>query len=490
MESKKNIAIACATVAVVVLLLSAFSGNDAVYQGNVQAGTVVPQSIVAECNGENESREDIAAAIEESEGQMVAATGLAPAAVSMGLTAGSPALTTGETETDRGVLSGENIEDPEADTLSDEATGDAEAAVLSAENTGDAEVAVLSAENAGDAETLTDENGLDIFADETGTDVDSLADGSEALSSPEDGQLLLADAELCKQYAEGLFVVTVTDKTALNVRENPTTDSRWIGKMYEGCGGKVLEEKDGWTRIKSGKVIGWVSDRYILKGEAAAAKLMADFELVFEVSSDALKVRTEPTTSQDNKIRAIYGGETYEAILVQDDWIQIEYAAEKYGWVALEYGTIRYDYDAAMTREEYEEARVKKNHVTISKTTRGETSASTDDETLLACLIQCESGNYEGMLAVANVIINRMNSRKYPNSISGVIYAAGQFSPVSSGKLETRLSKGPSSTARQAAADALAGTNNIGSFLHFRSSKSADLTRYSSYTIVAGNVFY
>jgi spore germination cell wall hydrolase CwlJ-like protein len=94
------------------------------------------------------------------------------------------------------------------------------------------------------------------------------------------------------------------------------------------------------------------------------------------------------------------------------------------------------------------------------------------------------------MLAVANVVINRVNSSKYPNSISGVIYAAGQFSPVSSGKLDTRLSKGPSSTAVQAASDALNGTNNIGSFVHFRSSKGADLTAYSSYTIVGGNVFH
>ena len=113
-----------------------------------------------------------------------------------------------------------------------------------------------------------------------------------------------------------------------------------------------------------------------------------------------------------------------------------------------------------------------------------------DDTTLLACLIQCESGSYEGQLAVANVILNRVNSPKYPNSISGVIYAAGQFGPVSSGSLARRLERGPSATALRAATDALNGTNNIGSFMHFRSAKSADVDSYSSYTIVAGNCFY
>lgn len=108
----------------------------------------------------------------------------------------------------------------------------------------------------------------------------------------------------------------------------------------------------------------------------------------------------------------------------------------------------------------------------------------------MAAIIQCESGSYEGQPAVANVIINRVNSSKFPNSVSGVVYAAGQFAPVKSGKLAARLEKGPSATAIKAATDALNGTNNIGDFVYFRSAKAVDTDAYSAYTIVAGNCFY
>ncbi len=313
--------------------------------------------------------------------------------------------------------------------------------------------------------------------------------GQETSLSVNDDVVLTAD-ELKEIYAEGIFLVTVKGSTALNIREEASADSDWVGKMFEGSGGRVLEVSDGWSLVQSGKVTGWVCNDYILTGDEVANELMTNYELLFEVTSDALKVRSEPTTEAENKIRAIYGGETYQVAAVQGDWVQIEYAKDKYGWVAAEHGTIHYEYEDAMSKKEYADYLTQKNRINVSTTTRSSTAASTDDLTLLACLIQCEAGSYEGMLAVANVVINRVNSSKYPNSISGVIYAAGQFSPVSSGKLDTRLSKGPSSTAVQAASDALNGTNNIGSFVHFRSSKGADLAAYSSYTIVGGNVFH
>ncbi len=292
-------------------------------------------------------------------------------------------------------------------------------------------------------------------------------------------------------YFANQFVVTVTGKTALNVREEPNADSKWVGKMYEGSGGTILEVGDGWSKIESGNVTGWVSNDYILTGEVGKAAALEVCELVFEVESDALKVRSAPTTAEENKLRAIYGGETYPVVSVQEDgWIEIEYKEGKNGWVAGQYGTIRYDYDTAMTRKEIQDAENAKKKVNVGTTNRESTSASTDETYLLACLINCESNHYEGQLAVANVVLNRVKSSRFPNSISDVIYAPGQFSPARSGKLAARLEKGPSSSALQAAQDALNGTNNIGDFMYFRSAKNADLSKYSAYTIVAGNCFY
>ena len=85
-------------------------------------------------------------------------------------------------------------------------------------------------------------------------------------------------------------------------------------------------------------------------------------------------------------------------------------------------------------------------------------------------LIYCEAGNqpYEGQVAVGAVVMNRVRSGSYPNTISEVIYQSGQFGPAMTGWLDSVLSSGGyTETAMQAAADALAGSNPIGDCLSF-----------------------
>jgi len=92
------------------------------------------------------------------------------------------------------------------------------------------------------------------------------------------------------------------------------------------------------------------------------------------------------------------------------------------------------------------------------------------NQELMASIIYCEAGNqpYEGQVAVGAVIMNRVKSGSYPNSIEEVIYQSGQFGPAATGWLNrVRSSKGYSQTALQAAVDALNGSNPIGSCLYF-----------------------
>lgn len=92
------------------------------------------------------------------------------------------------------------------------------------------------------------------------------------------------------------------------------------------------------------------------------------------------------------------------------------------------------------------------------------------NQELMASIIYCEAGNqpYEGQVAVGAVIMNRVKSGSYPNSIEAVIYQSGQFGPAATGWLnKVRNSKGYSQTALQAAIDALNGANPIGSCLYF-----------------------
>ena len=92
------------------------------------------------------------------------------------------------------------------------------------------------------------------------------------------------------------------------------------------------------------------------------------------------------------------------------------------------------------------------------------------NQELMAAIIYCEAGNqpYEGQVAVGAVIMNRVKSGSYPDSIEAVIYQSGQFGPAATGWLNrVRSSKGYSQTALQAAVDALNGSNPIGNCLYF-----------------------
>lgn len=97
-------------------------------------------------------------------------------------------------------------------------------------------------------------------------------------------------------------------------------------------------------------------------------------------------------------------------------------------------------------------------------------SVAASEQELLAALIYCEAGNqpYEGQVAVGAVVMNRVRSGSYPNTITEVIYQSGQFGPAMTGWLDSVLASGSySDTARQAAADAIAGSKPVGDCLYF-----------------------
>ena len=81
-------------------------------------------------------------------------------------------------------------------------------------------------------------------------------------------------------------------------------------------------------------------------------------------------------------------------------------------------------------------------------------------------VVYAESGNesYEGQLAVANVILNRIKDKRYPDTLKGVVYQKYQFESVSSNMLYDRT---PSDSVKKAVQDAINGKNNIGDCISF-----------------------
>ena len=110
------------------------------------------------------------------------------------------------------------------------------------------------------------------------------------------------------------------------------------------------------------------------------------------------------------------------------------------------------------------------------------------DLAMLAAIIECEAGNqsYEGKLAVASVIINRVLNPRFGDSISSVIYASGQFSPVASGRFAIVLARGASDECKAAALSALNGNLNT-SALYFHVYRPG---KDEGGTVIGDHVFY
>ena len=263
-------------------------------------------------------------------------------------------------------------------------------------------------------------------------------------------------------------LVMANVQVAMNVREEADEESAKIGLLYKDCGGRILERKDGWTRLRSGDLVGWANDDYLLFGEDAEALANEVGNLIVQIETGTLCVRREPETDAET-LGFIPRDEELEIIgELDDEWISVNYEGET-GYVSSEYVDVDFHIDEGETliainkREEAErEAKLTAN--------RGAVVVGGDDTRLLAALIFCEAGieTYNGKLAVGAVVMNRVRSAAYPNTISGVIFASGQFTPAMNGKVARVYGGDIPESCWEAARAAINGETNVGDATHFR----------------------
>lgn len=278
----------------------------------------------------------------------------------------------------------------------------------------------------------------------------------------------------------GLVMADV--QNSLNVREEPSTDSSKVGLLYADCGGEILDTEGDWTKIQSGNLVGWCHNDYLLFGDEAQELADSVGHAYATIEADALRVRKSP-----NEDAGVYGlvkqGDKIETNIKNntDEWLSIEYEGEE-GFINAGYVEIEMTIDHGETfeeieaREKAEKEREAKEKARLAKekakqiANLGAVALNTTDEILLAALVQCEAGNqpYEGQLAVAAVVMNRVRSGAYPNTVAGVIYASGQFGPAQSGKVDQRVAAGVKDSCLQAAREAINGSTNIGTATHFK----------------------
>ena len=287
----------------------------------------------------------------------------------------------------------------------------------------------------------------------------------------------------------------------MNVREEASVDSEIIGKLRKDSYAKIIERLDGWTKIESGKVTGYVNNEYLYMDEAALEyfKEKEAFQVVIKAGS--MNVRSKPNT--DCKIigqalnAEVY---TWYPDKSEEGWFAIQYDEETIAYVSSDYCDSKTNLATALTMEE-EEARLRAEayakaleHSKKSKppTVNRAPMEFTDEELYLMSVViamEALSESYEGKVAVANVIINRILDGYWGKTLHEVIYAPGQFSGANSGRVEQFWNLADEEC-RKAAVHAAAGYNNIDDYLFFISLRKADYSKYYKYYVLGGHCFY
>lgn len=128
----------------------------------------------------------------------------------------------------------------------------------------------------------------------------------------------------------------------LNVRDKPSEEGKIIAKMPSKAAGNILETTDnGWYKIQSGKITGYVKSDYILTGQPAKDEALKVAELMAIVNTDMLNARSEPST--DSKIwTQISNNEKYPVLKQIDGWVEIELEEDSNAYVASDYVDVRY----------------------------------------------------------------------------------------------------------------------------------------------------
>ena len=140
----------------------------------------------------------------------------------------------------------------------------------------------------------------------------------------------------------------------LNIRKSPGMSEKIVGQLPKNAGCTVLDTDDDWTKIKSGKVTGYVKSEYLLTGSAAEAKAQEVGRVVATVSEGGLRIREKAST--DASILDVVGeGEQFEVDEEKDEnattWVKICIDNE-YGYVAKEYVTLAYELKKAVVSQE------------------------------------------------------------------------------------------------------------------------------------------
>ena len=336
--------------------------------------------------------------------------------------------------------------------------------------------------------------------------------------------VMMMGAYTTTAMASGIGVIDAKDM--LDIHAEANTASAVIGQVMEDGHVAILAKYNDWVQIQAGEIAGWVPAENLVETEISNEEAVAANEQVIaertgatasedeffaeeEVQQDeTAALQAEASEAAQNEIEEVQAAE--EAARIEAE-AQAKAAAEEAARIeaeaqakaaeeaaqleaeaqakaaAEEAARIEAEAQAKAAAEEAARIEAEAQQAALAAQTAQTAAISAEELKLLANIIYCEAGSesYVGKVAVGNVIMNRVKSASQPNTITEVVYAKGQFSPVRNGSLQRALSSDKADAAcYQAAIEALAGAQPVGGKLFFRRNNGR------SGQVIGHHVFY
>lgn len=188
--------------------------------------------------------------------------------------------------------------------------------------------------------------------DQEAKTVSAQAITNELINESDSNEEAQKEADIKSEYQNiGIAVVD----NHLNIRKKPGEDEKIIGKLPKNAGCTIYSvNKDGWAKIKSGKVEGYVKNSFLVTGEKAEqlAKEVGS-KLAIVENTKTLRIRDKADTKSET-LTLVPEGEELEVKKVYDNWIKVS-IDQDVGFVSKEFVTISYELQKAVSVEELHE---------------------------------------------------------------------------------------------------------------------------------------
>ena len=305
--------------------------------------------------------------------------------------------------------------------------------------------------------------------------------------------VMMMGAYTTTAMASGIGVIDAKDMLDIHAEANRA--SAVVGQVMDDGHVAILAKYNDWVQIQAGEIAGWVPAENLVETEISNEEAVAANEQVIaertgatasedeffaeeEVQQDeTAALQAEASEAAQNEIEEVQAAE--EAARLEAE-AQAKAAAE-------EAAQLEAEAQAKAAAEEAARIAAEAQQAALAAQAAQTAAISAEELKLLANIIYCEAGSesYVGKVAVGNVIMNRVKSASQPNTITEVVYAKGQFSPVRNGSLQRALSSDKADAAcYQAAIEALAGAQPVGGKLFFRRNNGR------SGQVIGHHVFY